>query len=1277
MVRFQHSWHPGRLFAAVGLTLALWLLAAVLPHTAYAGSCSWTGAVNSDWNTAGNWGPGCTGGIPGSADTVDIPAGLPNDPNISGSITVHGLSVNGTLSLLADATLSTGGDLIVNGTLGGTSGSSSLYLYGSTVTNNGTISIRNVYFEELGGAKSILGTGVWTGNGEFVTRADVTLAHDTAMAFSVFLFNANLPTIFSFNDHVLTLTSPTTLLIYVWGTVNFGNQPFTISAPGGSSFSNIGTVSGTGTVRTQGTVSLFSGNGLSLPLSVLSGTTTAYGPFSGAITVANGAILQVAASQALFAYGDLTVNGIVSEGDSFSTLEFRGNTLTNNGTVSIANVYFSGGSAQTITGTGAWTGNGLFETRADVTLANDIAMAFSSFQFNSSFSTTFTFNNHVLTLTSPTTLAITVYGTVNIGNQPFTISAPGGSSFANYGTLSGTGVVQTQGMVSLYAATNNFSPPLEVLSGTTTARGTFNGAITVANGAILQVAASNSLYAYGDLTVNGTVSGGSFSSLEFRGSTLTNNGNITTVANVYFASTSTLQGTGSFIGNTASILYGATVTLGSDHQMSKVVVGGGGTFNLNGHTLGLSTAGTPLTNNGTFNATNSTVSYDGTAAQTVATANVDYTNLTIDNPVGVTLSSAESVPGVLALKQGVFTNGDNLTLGSGATIVRSGGSLAATPAFEASVNVQYAGHSAITSGPELPAATSVLANLTNNNTATVNLNQDQTVNGVFTLAAGAFNVGAYTLTLKGTVSASAGVLASATTGMVAYAQSEAGQAVLATQYGNLTFNASGKVLPSSGVVRVAGVFTAPAAAGHTLTGSTVEFNGASAQLLPAGFPTYNNLTLNNAAGATGVAGLSVNSLLRVQAGTFTTASDFNHVQIDPGATLNAGGDMTVSGDWTNQGTFTPNTRTVTFDGGGSQAIAGATTFYNLTIANTAATPSDSTDVDSDTALTVQNALNVNDGQFQPQTGSSFNPVTIGVDGILKPDSGGALTVNGDFTNNGSFVRNAGMLTFAGTTSIAGSSATTLHHATITGSLTAPAGILSMTGNFTNSGVFAHGNGTLRFISNALQNLTLNSPAAFFNLTVTNGTTLVETVAADNATVAGTLTNQGIIRKSRAVAGAGAVSFGLTGASANVTTAGSLSQVQVDRVDQNQPSSNTLTATGRYWTITPTGAGYTVDLTLLRPAVVTSNALACRNGVSEWNCTCSSATATTVTRNGVTQFSDWAVGMGASVTSIQGVASRWGAATGNPNYDLLFDMDRNGVIDIRDVTLVASLWNAGC
>ena len=143
-----------------------------------------------------------------------------------------------------------------------------------------------------------------------------------------------------------------------------------------------------------------------------------------------------------------------------------------------------------------------------------------------------------------------------------------------------------------------------------------------------------------------------------------------TVANVYFASGAhTLQGTGSFSNNTATIQFGATVDLGSDHQMSTVVIDGGGTFNLNGHTLSLSGAGTPLTNNGTFDTTSSTVVYNGTVPQTAATTNVDYDSLGIDNAAGVTLGGPETVPGTLTLTNGrLYLGAHTLTLGDAATI---------------------------------------------------------------------------------------------------------------------------------------------------------------------------------------------------------------------------------------------------------------------------------------------------------------------------------------------------------------------------------------------------------------------------------------------------------------------------------------------------------------------------------------------------------------------------------------------------------------------------------
>ena len=99
--------------------------------------------------------------------------------------------------------------------------------------------------------------------------------------------------------------------------------------------------------------------------------------------------------------------------------------------------------------------------------------------------------------------------------------------------------------VALYGG--SFDPPLHVLGGTTTASGAINGSVSVDSGAILRVAADSSLVAHGDVTVNGTLSGGNASSyLSFRGTTFTNNGSSVTLANVYFdgGGGQTIAGTG-------------------------------------------------------------------------------------------------------------------------------------------------------------------------------------------------------------------------------------------------------------------------------------------------------------------------------------------------------------------------------------------------------------------------------------------------------------------------------------------------------------------------------------------------------------------------------------------------------------------------------------------------------------------------------------------------------------------------------------------------------------
>src|SRR6185369_6670434 len=101
----------------------------------------------------------------------------------------------------------------------------------------------------------------------------------------------------------------------------------------------------------------------------------------------------------------------------------------------------------------------------------------------------------------------------------------------------------------------------------------------------------------------------------------------------------------------------------------------------------------------------------------------------------------------------------------------------------------------------------------------------------------------------------------------------------------------------------------------------------------------------------------------------------------------------------------------------------------------------------------------------------------------------------------------------------------------------------------------------------------------------------------------------------------------TGTAVNVTTLGSLSSLQIDRIDSNHPSAPASMQSGRYWTITPTGSGYTADLTL-PDSLPAATVQACwyTGSAQNWICDSSASTSSIVTRSGITQLSgDWTAG----------------------------------------------------
>jgi len=110
------------------------------------------------------------------------------------------------------------------------------------------------------------------------------------------------------------------------------------------------------------------------------------------------------------------------------------------------------------------------------------------------------------------------------------------------------------------------------------------------------------------------------------------------------------------------------------------------------------------------------------------------------------------------------------------------------------------------------------------------------------------------------------------------------------------------------------------------TGASVTMDGAY------NFNIYGNFVNNGTfTPATSTLAFKANAAI---SGSSTTT--FHHLTIDETMTLTgSSATMNITGDWTNNGTFTNNSGTVVFNGSATQDITGVTTFNNLTVNNTA------------------------------------------------------------------------------------------------------------------------------------------------------------------------------------------------------------------------------------------------------------------------------------------------------------------------------------------------------
>jgi hypothetical protein len=577
---------------------------------------------------------------------------------------------------------------------------------------------------------------------------------------------------------------------------------------------------------------------------------------------------------------------------------------------------------------------------------------------------------------------------------------------------------------------------------------------------------------------------------------------------------------------------------------------------------------------------------------TISSANVTIHNLTIEAGRTFTLSSSR----VFTCTVMQIDSGATLAITASSTI-NVGGNWTNNGTFIASTStVKFSG----SGGTQTISGSTTFYNLTLNDTnATTDFGTSSTtIANNLTASAGTMQAGTSTVTFTGASGSIAGGNAK--------------------RFYNLVINSGANISHSGGTLYIKSNFTNDGTFTQNssletifdATTSTHSLSGSGTTIF--GLITINGSTTVNA----GTHNLTVTGSDFAVTGTFnggtatatfngsTTLSgsgtiSFNNVTINGTKSLinTNNKSFNISGNWINNGTYTAGTETVTFNKSGTQTLAGTTTFNNVTV---------------NSGSTLQLAANANfgyRGTFTIGSGGSFDaitnsPTTVTIAGTsVQQLPTGATTLRNLMINSGS-------------------------------SLTAPSS-LSIAGDFTNSGTFTHNNGTVTFNGSGMQNLTANVATAFYNLTVNNGVTLVETVSADNASIVsgGMLTNNGTIRKSKSVSG-GCNTFGLTKIQMYVNSG--TGTIQVDRIDQNHPNATgqaSNIATGKYWTIS--GSGFSVNLTL--PHNGLSNPKVCKYpgglGGAGWDCARDTFDSTTVIRNNITSFSDWAVGHNVGSTAV--------------------------------------------
>lgn len=1129
------------------------------------GQTSWKGTVNTSWNESGNW----TAGVPtatstvviGDANftgsfqpTVNMPASCKSLTITSGTLTQNkSLYVGGNLTINTGATLAhnTGpltvsGNFIRSGTYTATTGATVL-LSGLTSTITGTTTFNNLTI--LAGSNVSISNNITVNNTLTVNGTFTPLENTTPYLVSG-TGNLNVGANGTLKVNAATfganyaLTGAITLA--AGSTVEYSANTIAQSISATPSYSTL-KISGStvktllGNLNALNSTTAYTGkidvSAGTLDLSTFTanrGTTVA----GGWLHVGNGATLRIGGTNTLpanFASTQLELN---------STVEYYGSSQTVAATT-YGNLTLSTSGSTKVTTATPTTVNGDLTIAASVTFTPAANMTING--------------------------ATNINGIMNGGTFTYTLNG----NWANAGTFTGntsTVILNGNGNTLTGTGTNNFNN-LTIGTGNVTAAANTainvggnlvsNGAFTHSSGGTVTISGATSTISgsgitFDNLTISGTVSASSnftmTGNLVVNG-TFTGSSNILTMT----GTSKTISGTGTSTFSTLFVQGSVTATLNFTIANALDVSGSLSTTNTTTFTGTSSVSGTPNLNNvtvsgtslqlaantvlgiagtltltGTLNVTGTipnTISFNGTGAQTIPGGT--YNNLTIAGGNTKTAGGALTVNGDLNIASGGTFSAGNFTHAVSGNWVNTGTFTPGTGTISLTGNTN-------TTVSGAAATTITFYNLTlnkTNQTNTVTLANNVTINGTPTLTTGIIYTGSNVLTFAGSERTTSG------TGIVLGTITRLYNSVLSltTSYFESPFTSlSGVTTVLGGSLTVTATkapvtsFTAGASVNRTYSFSA---SGVSLGLLPTLSLHYEDIELNgNNENTMQIYSSTTGSGTWSALGKSSNSSTSNYVSYTNIAILASGYSATFAD-------AAPVVRWV----GGTSTDWNTASNWSVVGGGTARVPlaTDVADLGSvafTNQPTISNAASVRAVYFGS---ASTNPVTLTI------ASGGSLSTSGNITAgwsaNKTHTINAGAQNITVGGDLLLSDGTTGHAINLnvsTGTISVAgnvwqsgganitfsgAGALNIGGDFNySSGTFTAATGTVTYNGTGPQlvaavpynNLTISKTAAIAginnattvagNLTLTTSTGTCQLDLNANLTVTGNVSNGGIL-----------------------------------------------------------------------------------------------------------------------------------------------------------------------